>query len=61
MGGGLDQIRPGGLVEFLAVGTAVRAAEGLTVATNHLPAHAIVADRDTWIDGSMGFQLDRKG
>ena len=51
----------GGLVEFLAVGTAVRAAEGLTVATNHLPAHAIVADRDTWIDGSMGFQLDRKG
>lgn len=50
-----------GLVEFLAVGTAVRRQTGLAVATPHLPVQAIIADRDTWIDGSIGFSLDRKG
>lgn len=49
----------GGLVEFLAVGTAVRALDDLSVATPDLPAQAIIADRDTWIDGTMGFQLNR--
>jgi uncharacterized protein YbjQ (UPF0145 family) len=49
-----------GLVEFLAVGTAVRRQSGLSVATQHLPAQAIIADRDTWIDGTIGFSLDRK-
>lgn len=51
----------GGLVEFLAVGTAVKRQTGLAVATPHLPAQAIIADRDTWIDGTIGFSLDRKG
>jgi len=50
-----------GLVEFLAVGTAVKRQSGLAVATPHLPAQAIIADRDTWIDGTIGFSLDRKG
>ena len=50
-----------GLVEFLAVGTAVKRQDGLAVATPHLPAQAIIADRDTWIDGTIGFTLDRKG
>ena len=49
----------GGLVEFLAVGTAVRALDGLSVATPELPAQAIIADRDTWVDGTIGFKLDR--
>ena len=49
-----------GLVEFLAVGTAVRRLDGLAVATPHLPAQATIADRDTWIDGTIGFSLDRK-
>ena len=49
-----------GLVEFLAVGTAVRRQDGVAVATSQLPAQAIIADRDTWVDGSIGFQLDRK-
>lgn len=51
----------GGLVEFLAVGTAVRALDGLSVATPILPAQAIIPDRDTWVDGTMGFKLDRNG
>ena len=51
----------GGLVEFLAVGTAVRSLEGLSVATPELPAQAIIPDRDTWIDGTIGLRLDRNG
>lgn len=49
----------GGLVEFLAVGTAVRALDGLEVASPQLPAQAIIPDRDTWVDGTLGFKLDR--
>ena len=49
----------GGLVEFLAVGTAVRTLEGLDVASAQLPAQAIIPDRDTWVDGTLGFKLDR--
>jgi hypothetical protein len=49
-----------GLIEFLAVGTAVRRQAGVAVATQHLPAQAIIADRDTWIEDSLGFQLNRK-
>lgn len=51
----------GGLVEFLAIGSAVRAQDGLGVATPELPAQAIVPDRDTWIDGTLGMRLDRQG
>lgn len=50
----------GGLVEFLAVGTAVRRQDGLSVTNEHLPAQAIIPDRDTWIDGTIGIKLDRK-
>ena len=49
-----------GLVEFLAVGTAIRRTPGVAVATETLPAQAIIADKDTWIDGDFGFSLDRK-
>ncbi len=49
-----------GLVEFLAVGTAIRQTPGVAVATETLPAQAIIADKDTWIDGDFGFSLDRK-
>jgi uncharacterized protein YbjQ (UPF0145 family) len=47
------------LVEFLAVGTAVRRLPGVKVMTPQLPAHAIVSEKDTWIDGAVGFRLDR--
>ena len=32
---------------------------GVSVATPTLPVQAIVPDKDTWIDGDFGFQLDR--
>jgi uncharacterized protein YbjQ (UPF0145 family) len=49
-----------GLVEFLAIGTAVKKLEGVAVSSPTLPPHAIVHDKDTWIDGDFGFSLDRE-
>ena len=46
-----------GLIEFVAVGTAVRRQAGLAVATPSLPAQAIVRDKDTWVSGEGGFDL----
>ncbi|MEO7935714.1 MAG: heavy metal-binding domain-containing protein [Dokdonella sp.] len=40
-----------GLIEFLAIGTAVRKSTGAGVQTPELPAQAILHDKDTWIDG----------
>jgi uncharacterized protein YbjQ (UPF0145 family) len=50
----------GGLVEFMAIGTAMKKLDGMKVATPVLPAQAIIRDKDTWIDGDFGFSLDRK-
>lgn len=50
----------GGLVEFMAIGTAVKKLEGVAVSSPALPPHAIVHDKDTWIDGDFGFSLDRE-
>ena len=49
----------GNLVEFLAIGTAVKKVAGVAVQSQFLPAHAIVHDKDTWIESSLGFSLDR--
>ena len=46
-----------GLIEFVAVGTAVRKVPGVAVATAALPPQAIVRDKDTWISGEGGFDL----
>jgi uncharacterized protein YbjQ (UPF0145 family) len=48
-----------GLVEFMAIGTAIRKTPAVAVATPSLPVQAIIQDKDTWIDGDFGFQLDR--
>lgn len=48
------------LVEFLAIGTAIKKIDGVGVATPTLPVHAIVSEKDTWIDGTFGFSLDRR-
>ncbi len=48
-----------GLVEFMAIGTAIKKTPGLAVATPTLPVQAIIQDKDTWIDGDFGFSLDR--
>ena len=50
----------GHLVEFLAVGTAMKRIPGIGVATAALPAQAIVQDKDTWVEGSLGFLLNRE-
>jgi uncharacterized protein YbjQ (UPF0145 family) len=51
----------GHLVEFLAIGTAVKKSGSVAVKTTTLPVQAIVQDKDTWIEGAFGFSLDRNG
>lgn len=46
-----------GLIEFVAVGTAVKRFDGFSTATAALPAQAVVRDRDTWVSGEGGFDL----
>jgi uncharacterized protein YbjQ (UPF0145 family) len=45
------------LVEIFSVGTAVRKLTGVAVQTASLPAQAIIRDKDTWLSGSGGFDL----
>lgn len=49
----------GGLVEFVAIGTAVKKLPGIKTQGASLPVHAMVSEKDTWIDGDFGFSLDR--
>ena len=49
-----------GLIEFMAIGTAVKKTGGMGVQTQGLPPQAIVRDRDTWVDGDSGFALLRQ-
>lgn len=46
-----------GLVEIVAIGTAMRKIAGLSVATPSLPAQAIIRDRDTWVSGPSALSL----
>ncbi len=39
----------GGLVEFMAIGTAVKKSPAAKTLTAQLPPQAIIKDRDTWI------------
>jgi hypothetical protein len=32
----------------------------MTTVSQALPVHAIVSEKDTWIDGDFSFSLDRK-
>ncbi len=41
----------GGLIEFMAIGTAVKRRAGATPMSASLPVQAIIRDRDTWISG----------
>ena len=47
----------GGLVEFLAIGTAIAKLQGVCVQTSSLPVQAIISDKNTWTDGSSGFSI----
>ena len=42
----------GGLIEFMAIGTAVKRVAGIATATPTLPTQAIIKDKDTWISRS---------
>jgi uncharacterized protein YbjQ (UPF0145 family) len=52
----------GGLIEFMAVGTAVKRIAGMTTVSPTLPAQAIIRDRDTWIsdDDLFGMQATER-
>jgi uncharacterized protein YbjQ (UPF0145 family) len=40
----------GGLIEFLAIGTAVKREQGVTTKSDQIPPQAIIRDKDTFID-----------
>ena len=52
----------GGLVEFMAIGTAVKKFEGAKTKTDALPPQAIIVDRDTFVDSAqdLNMQAGRK-
>jgi uncharacterized protein YbjQ (UPF0145 family) len=45
------------LVEIFAVGTAIRQHAGMKVASAALPTQAIIRDKDTWVTGVGGFEI----
>jgi uncharacterized protein YbjQ (UPF0145 family) len=45
------------LVEIFSVGTAIRKHDGLKTVTPTLPAQAIIRDKDTWVSGVGGFEI----
>jgi len=46
-----------GIIEMIDIGTAVRKNAAVSVETPALPAQAIIRDKDTWISGDAGFNL----
>jgi uncharacterized protein YbjQ (UPF0145 family) len=51
----------GNLIEFMAIGTAVKRLPGLTPATPNLPPQAIIRDKDTWISNDNIFAAASSG
>ncbi len=45
----------GNLIEFMAIGTAVKRAANIATQTPTLPPQAIIRDKDTWISSDDGF------
>ena len=50
----------GGLIEFMAIGTAVKRIPGATPASPQLPPQAVIKDKDTWISGADIFFAETK-
>ena len=42
----------GGLIEFMAIGTAVKRIEGAKTKSSNLPPQAVIQDRETFVDAS---------
>ena len=51
----------GTLLEFLAIGTAVKRFDGVKPASESLPPQAIIRDKDTWIDSGTGITPTKPG
>ena len=55
----------GTLIEFMAIGTAVKRVSGLSTATPTLPPQAIIEDKDTWISsdsaGATAAKMEKAG
>jgi len=48
-----------GLIEFLAIGTAVKKIDGITTRSEQLPPQAIIRDKDTFVDtANLAFGAD---
>jgi len=50
----------GNLLEFMAIGTAVKKVPGLTTLSPSLPPQAIIKDKETWIAEAPAIQIDRR-
>lgn len=53
-----------GIIEFMAIGTAVRKIDGLTTLTENLPPQAVIRDKDTLInlaETALGRDLNKTG
>ena len=52
----------GGLIEFMAIGTAVKRVEGMSTTSPSLPPQVVIRDKDTWISHTQGlFQTIHSG
>jgi uncharacterized protein YbjQ (UPF0145 family) len=53
----------GNLIEFMAIGTAVKRIPGITTVTPSLPPQAIIKDKDTWVssDNNLFASLSASG
>jgi hypothetical protein len=48
----------GGLIEFMAIGTAVKRVPGAVPLAATLPVQAVIKDRDTWMSDDDIFATD---
>ena len=47
----------GNLLEFMAIGTAIKKVEGAKTLTPTLPPQAIIKDKDTWVGGGFNISI----
>jgi uncharacterized protein YbjQ (UPF0145 family) len=47
----------GNLLEFMAIGTAIKKVPGATTQTPTLPPQAIIKDKDTWVGGGFNISI----
>lgn len=50
-----------GLIEFMAIGTAIKKHDGVATASPALPPQAIIKDKDTWISAVTSLAASETG